>query len=425
MKCLLFRVCVAGKPSALYDKTNPDWAPTVDLGHDKFKSSLGDVTSPRYERTAGRAVKRRRLEVANTLLSMQDMLGDVQPLEVDRPAETELDESGQGCQTDVSGDALRGMEEEMRRLTLENSDLKRQLSSSKLTQSSLVGNDEKVKFLTGLPTYHILSHLFDFVSSRLTETHRSSLTKFRQLLLVLMKLRLNVSNELLAFIFDVTKYTVSRIFLHMLDVLHIMLAPLIIWPERDALRKTMPMEFRRYLDGRVVVIIDCFEVFIEIPSNLEARSLTWSSYKHHNTIKFLIGITPQGTISFLSRAWGGRVSDKFLTEHCGFLRKLLPGDVVMADRGFDVSDAIKMPAFTKGKRQMPAIELEKSRKLAHLRIHVERVIGLLRQKYSILAEIVPIDYLLVNDGNGTATVDKIAIVCSALINMSARIVPTD
>ena len=423
MKCLLFHVCVAGKPSALYDKTNPDWAPTVDLGHDKLKSPLGDVTSPRYERTAGRAVKRRpavkrrRLEVANTLLSMQDLLGDVQPLEVDRPAETELDETAKGCQTDVSRDALRGMEEEMRRLTLETSDLKKQLSSAKLTQSSLAGNDEKVKFLTGLPTYHILSHLFDFVSSRLTETHRSSLTKFRQLLLVLMKLRLNVSNELLAFIFDVTQSTVSRIFLHMLDVLHIMLQPLIIWPERDALRKTMPMEFRRYLLGRVVVIIDCFEVFIEITSNLEARSLTWSSYKHHNTIKFLIGITPQGTISFLSKAWGGRVSDKYLTEHCGFLRKLLPGDVVMADRGFDVSESvglvmatIKMPAFTKGKRQMPAIELERSRKLAHLRIHVERVIGLLRQKYSILAETVPIDYLLVNDGYGTTTVDKIAIV---------------
>ena len=81
----------------------------------------------------------------------------------------------------------------------------------------------------------------------------------------------------------------------------------------------MPMEFRSYLKGRVIVIIDCIEVFIEIPSNLEARSPTWSSYKHHNTIKFLIGITPQGNISFLSRAWGGRVSDKFLTEHCGFL----------------------------------------------------------------------------------------------------------
>lgn len=65
----------------------------------------------------------------------------------------------------------------------------------------------------------------------------------------------------------------------------------------------------------------------------------------------------------------------------------------MADRGFDVNDSvalmkatIKMPAFTKGKSQMPPIELERSRKLAHLRIHVERVIGLLRQKYTFLGE---------------------------------------
>ena len=86
------------------------------------------------------------------------------------------------------------------------------------------------------------------------------------------------------------------------------------------------------------MIIDCFEVFIERPSNLLARASTWSSYKHHNTIKPLIGITPQGVISFLSDAWGGRVSDKYLTEHSGILDKLLPGNVVLADRGFDISD---------------------------------------------------------------------------------------
>ena len=212
-----------------------------------------------------------------------------------------------------------------------------------------------------------------------------------------------MSNELLGFMFNVAQSTTSRTFLSTLDILYVMIQPLIVWPGRDELKKTMPMEFRRYLEPKVVVIIDCFEVYIETPSNLEARSLTWSSYKHHNTVKFLVGITQQGTISFLPRAWGGRVSDKYLTEHCGFLDHLLPGDVVMADRGFDVSDSvglltatIKMPAFTKGKSQMPAVELEKSRKLAHLRIHVERVIGLLRQKYTFLSETVPIDYLFVN-----------------------------
>lgn len=85
--------------------------------------------------------------------------------------------------------------------------------------------------------------------------------------------------------------------------------------------------------------------------------MTWSNYKHHNTLKCLIGITPQGSISFISRAWGGRVSDKYLTEHCNILRKLLPGDIVLADRGFDIADSVALqqaklhiPAFTRGKK---------------------------------------------------------------------------
>ena len=50
-----------------------------------------------------------------------------------------------------------------------------------------------------------------------------------------------------------------------------------------------------------------------------SRAQTFSSYKHHNTVKVLIGITPQGSISFVSEAWGGRTSDKYLPENCGFL----------------------------------------------------------------------------------------------------------
>lgn len=60
------------------------------------------------------------------------------------------------------------------------------------------------------------------------------------------------------------------------------------------------------------VIIDCFEIFIEKPFSLETASRTWSNYKHHHTIKFLIGISPQGVIMFISNAYGGRASDKFL-----------------------------------------------------------------------------------------------------------------
>ena len=87
------------------------------------------------------------------------------------------------------------------------------------------------------------------------------------------------------------------------------------------LKATMPMEFRQAFGSKVAVIVDCFEIFIERPSNLLARAQTWSNYKHHNTVKFLIGIAPQGSVTYISPAWGGRVSDKRITEDSGLLKK--------------------------------------------------------------------------------------------------------
>ena len=119
------------------------------------------------------------------------------------------------------------------------------------------------------------------------------------------------------------------------------------------------------------MIIDCTEVFIERATNLLARSQTWSNYKSHNTVKYLIGITPQGTVSFVSKAWGGRVSDKQIIQECGILDLLLPGDLVLADRGFNIFELVgmhhaeaKLPACTKGKTQLSAKEAQESRELA-------------------------------------------------------------
>lgn len=38
---------------------------------------------------------------------------------------------------------------------------------------------------------------------------------------------------------------------------------------------------------------------------------------------------------------GGRTSDKFLTENSGFLNLILPGDIILADRGFLIEDSVK------------------------------------------------------------------------------------
>ena len=71
--------------------------------------------------------------------------------------------------------------------------------------------------------------------------------------------------------------------------------------------------------------LDCTKIFIERPSDLLSRAQVWSNYKHHSTIKFLIGITPQGTISYVSECAGGRMSDKELVEQSNLIDYLNPG----------------------------------------------------------------------------------------------------
>ena len=59
-------------------------------------------------------------------------------------------------------------------------------------------------------------------------------------------------------------------------------------------------------------------------------------------MKFLIGIAPQGIITFISKGWGGCVSDKFLTENCGILDHLLPGNQVLADCSFTIHETVAL-----------------------------------------------------------------------------------
>ena len=317
-------------------------------------------------------------------------------------------------------------------LTEELSNMKSQLLASQLTEDSFSGNDAKTKFYTGMPNFLMLKQVFNLIAPYVKNTSQNALQQFQELVLVLIRLKLNVPLQDLAFRFGISVSTASRIFNRWIHIMSIRLQFLIHWPERRELQETMPAVFQHNFGKQVSIIIDCFEIFIERPSSLIARAMTWSNYKHHNTVKFLIGITPQGVISFISRAWGGRVSDKYLTERSGLLSKLLPGDIVLADRGFDIADSVGfylarlyIPAFTRSKKQLSASEVEDTRKIANVRIHVERVIGLVRRKYTILQSILPVEMVTSKRNENMAPIDKVAIVCCALTNLSDSIVPFD
>ena len=148
----------------------------------------------------------------------------------------------------------------------------------------------------------------------------------------------------------------------------------------------------------------------------------------------MIGINPQGTICFISKGWGGRASDQYITENSKFLKYVVYNDVIMADRGFNIIETLgtlgvklEIPSLTKGQDQMRAEDVEDTRVIANVRIHVERVIGNLRKKYSILNGTLPIDCLL-SKGDGTeklTTLEKIVHVACALINLCPSVVPLE
>lgn len=312
-------------------------------------------------------------------------------------------------------------------------ELRQSITQYRFTTEAFQHNNKKTLYFTGIPTFAALNSIF----SRLIEpyikiTPRSAIQdKFTQFIITLMKLRLNLDFTLLSYLFNVSVQTISRIFYSIVRILYFRLKKFIMWPPRELLIKSMPQCFKDAFGSRVTVIIDCFEINIEKSKHLEAQCTTWSSYKSHNTVKILIGITPVGSISFISQGYGGRISDKQITEECGILENLQPNDLILADRGFLIHDSVglrlatvKMPAFLKGKKQLDPLEIEETRNIEHVRIHVERVIGVLKQKYTILHNILPI-YLMKRKADDIAVIDQIVSVCAALINLCPSIVSVD
>ena len=123
------------------------------------------------------------------------------------------------------------------------------------------GNDTKTRFYTRLPTWEVFLHVFSTLVIHISRKRasRTRMTQQDKLLLVLMRLRLNLLIEDLAYRFDVAKSTVSHIFSTWIDIMAIRLKFLIKWTTKEMVQANMPQLFREtYPKARC--IIDCLEV---------------------------------------------------------------------------------------------------------------------------------------------------------------------
>jgi hypothetical protein len=133
-----------------------------------------------------------------------------------------------------------------------------------------------------------------------------------QLLHVIMKLKLNLLFNDLACRFGITKGLAGRMYNSWMPVLAEKLQGLVVWLPHESIRACCPEPFRENYP-RTTLIIDCAVTFIQSPTNLKTRSAAFSNNKSHHTAKYLVVISPHGQTMFISKAFGGRASDKLIS----------------------------------------------------------------------------------------------------------------
>uniref|UniRef100_A0A8C1LEM9 Uncharacterized protein n=1 Tax=Cyprinus carpio TaxID=7962 RepID=A0A8C1LEM9_CYPCA len=275
-------------------------------------------------------------------------------------------------------------------------------------------NDYDSNLYTGLPlhTFHTLVAVLRPHKNLAYQTEIE-----QQILLTLMKLKLNLLIEDLAIRFCISVSQV-RIISFWIDTMVAVLKELIPWLPKETIRATTTEAYKQHYPN-VTCILDCSESEVQRTGNLDSRSESYSHYYACNTIKYLVAIATCGLVMFISAAYGGRCSDKFITCDSGILKYLHPGDEVMVDRGFLIRDFLFerkvnmiIPHFA-NKTQLTEEKVTCSCRIANVRIHVERAIRRLKV-YKVLSQTLPINLM--------PKIDKILRICAALVNLHGDLI---
>ncbi|KAF0704086.1 THAP-type domain-containing protein, partial [Aphis craccivora] len=257
---------------------------------------------------------------------------------------------------------LSNLELENYSLAEKNKNLQLQINNLSIAFSfeNLCQKEDLVKCYTGLPSNEIFLALFNSLKN--CEIHYyldwkvSSISKPDQLLITLMTLRHDFPHLDLSVRFGCSVATITR----------------------HKNKTCLPNAFKKFPNCRVV--IDCTEIFTSVSRlSMNAQRDTYSSYKHRNTWKVLVGIASNGVVTFVSDLFLGSISDKVITLKSGLLEQLVPSDLVMADKGFLIQDILlpgvllNIPPFL-DTPQFTHQQIIQTESFAKAHIHIERAI---------------------------------------------------
>ncbi len=280
-------------------------------------------------------------------------------------------------------------------------------------------SERQIKAFTGVEL-GVVKFLVHKVKACLKESR--VISQEDKVLLLLVRFKLAVNFSVLASYFNVCETTAKKVFREALDAVFEVAKENLFWLDKDTVKSRMPTSFRA-LFPNTRVIIDCSEIPCERPPKVRQRVLMYSNYKSNFTVKFLLGVAPSGEIMFVSKTYGGRVTDSEITCNSGFLELLEEGDVVLADKGFpsieknlqEKGGLLVMPPFKTGEKQFTNVQNQEGYNCASVRVHVERAIS--RLKVFEILNFVPIQMM--------QHIDKVLTIICFLHNLMPDLIKSE
>lgn len=286
---------------------------------------------------------------------------------------------------------------------------KKEQTNTKLSfeEDSSLTSDE-YKLLTGLERQHF-DHLFGFCKDGVRNSSNRSARD--ALAIFLMKLRLDVSQECLAFLFKIEhKSKISEIIKSVSTTLKISFLPLYLGyghiTRADLIALHTPPFVKTILgadQASAVIIMDGTYLYIEKSSNHLIQKKTYSSHKLRNLLKPMMVVAADGYILHVEGLYNadGDNNDamilKDMLERTEFKDYFLVEDELILDRGFRdaVTEAnkqgfnVSIPDFLgKKENQLSAKAANDMRKVTKIRWPVEGAHGRVKQVYNLLASTV-------------------------------------
>ncbi|XP_023217989.1 uncharacterized protein LOC111620308 [Centruroides sculpturatus] len=283
----------------------------------------------------------------------------------------------------------------------------------------MIQTNRQLCAFTGIQTFDLLNVIIK--AGEPLDKNQRLLSFHDKVLLTLCKLKLNITFICIALLFKIPESTCRRYFKETLIVLEAVLKSAIYWPSKREVLQNLPLSFSNYTN--VQIILDCTEFAVEKTKCLRCRICTYSHYKGDNTIKVLIGVSPAGLITFVSKAFGGRASDKAIIEQSGVLNKQEPFvDAVMVDKGFHIDEACAernihlIRPFLQRQTQFTHEQALETSQIASAWVHVERAIQRLKN-FQILSTKLSWTML--------GLIDSILCITTGIVNLSSPILDTE